>query len=128
MVQTYIEGEEVDSNVGKDPLDYVQGENHIVPGLEKEIEGMKVGEEKSVQVQPEEGYGVINPDAFLEVPKANVPEAGHEVGTTLGMQGPDGQIHHPIVSEIKEESIILDFNHPLAGKVLDFEVKVVEIA
>jgi FKBP-type peptidyl-prolyl cis-trans isomerase SlyD len=123
-----VEGDEVDSNIGGEPLSYIQGENHIVPGLEKQLEGMSVGEEKSVEVVPEEGYGPREEKAILEVSKDKVPVEGQAVGMTLGMKDQQGRVLQPVVSEVKEETIVLDFNHPLAGKTLNFDVKVVEVA
>lgn len=123
-----VEGNEVDSNIGGEPLSYIHGENHIVPGLEKQLEGMRAGEEKSVQVKPEEGYGPREEESVLEVSKDKIPVEGREVGTTLGMKDQQGRILQPIVSEVKEETVVLDFNHPLAGKTLEFDVKVVEVA
>lgn len=116
-----------DSNVGSEPLIFVQGAHQIVPGLEKALEGMKVGESKQVTVAPDEGYGVVNHEAFLEVEKARVPAEAHNVGATLQGQTANGQVVRARVAEIKDGTVVLDFNHPLAGKTLYFEVKVLEI-
>ncbi len=116
-----------ESNVGKPPLTYIQGANQLIPGLENALEGMKVGDSKEVVVKPEDGYGAVNDKAFLEVDKKDIPEGALKVGTTLRAQGPDGQIFTPRISEIREDTVILDFNHPLAGKTLHFKVKVVDI-
>jgi FKBP-type peptidyl-prolyl cis-trans isomerase SlyD len=122
-----IDGDKVDSNVGQSPLDYVQGQSQIVPGLEKQLAGMKVGDEKSVTVDPQEGYGEINEEAVLEVPKEKIPEEAHQVGAVLSIQDEQGQVMQPTVSIIKDTTIVLDFNHPLAGKTLNFDIKIIAI-
>ena len=117
----------VDSNVGSDPLIYRQGNKQIVPGLESELEGMAVGESKKVTVNPKEGYGEVNPDAFLEVEKKQIPPDALKVGAVVVGKDRDGRPLRPRVSEIKENTVLLDFNHPLAGKTLVFDVKVVAV-
>ncbi|HEX2056313.1 MAG TPA: peptidylprolyl isomerase, partial [Nitrospiraceae bacterium] len=116
----------VDTNVGKDPLIYTQGANQIVPGIESAVEGMTVGQAKHVVVAPSEGYGERNPDAFHEVPKERVPQ-DVQVGTQLRGKDTTGREVQPIVAEIKQDTVLLDFNHPLAGKTLFFDLKVVHI-
>ncbi len=116
----------VDTNVGKDPLTYTQGANQIVPGVEAALEGMAVGQAKQVVVAPSEGYGDRNPNALQEVPKQNVPQ-DIKVGTQLQGKDTAGREVRPIVREIKDDTVLLDFNHPLAGKTLFFDLKVVNI-
>jgi FKBP-type peptidyl-prolyl cis-trans isomerase SlyD len=116
-----------ESNVGSEPFIYVHGTQQIVPGLEKALEGMKVGESKNITVAPEEGYGPVDQEAFLEIEKAKVPADAHKVGTVLQGQAPNGQVVRARVAEIKDGTVILDFNHPLAGKTLFFDVKVLDI-
>ncbi|HEX9143494.1 MAG TPA: FKBP-type peptidyl-prolyl cis-trans isomerase, partial [Candidatus Binatia bacterium] len=106
---------------------YVHGQGQIVPGLEKALTGMKMGEEKTVVVKPEEGYGPVNPQAFQEVPKENFPAEGFKVGMTLMAQGKDGVPIRIRVREIKDKTVVVDLNHPLAGKTLTFNVKISEI-
>jgi FKBP-type peptidyl-prolyl cis-trans isomerase SlyD len=121
------DGKVIDSNKGKEPLKYTQGQNQIVPGLEKEMTGMKVGGEKRVKVKPEDGYGPVNKDAFQEFPKDKIPPEGMKVGAVLMAKGPQGETIPVRVHEIKEKTVVLDLNHPLAGKTLTFDVKVVDI-
>lgn len=116
----------VDTNVGKDPLTYTQGTNQIIRGVEAAVEGMKVGEAKHVILAPADGYGTINPKAFQEVPKEKLPKA-IKVGTQLHGKDAKGRTIEPIVSEIRDNTVLLDFNHPLAGKTLFLDVKVVNI-
>ncbi|HEX6436636.1 MAG TPA: peptidylprolyl isomerase [Candidatus Binatia bacterium] len=120
-------GTVIESNKGKQPMSYIHGKSQIIPGLEKELSGMKVGEEKKIQVKPEDGYGPVNPDAFQEVPKDKLPPEALKVGAMLMAQGPQGQGIPVRVHEIKDTTVIMDFNHPMAGKTLSFDVKISEI-
>ena len=117
----------IDTNVGKTPLVYTHGTQQIVPGLEKQLVGLKTGDTKKVEVSPEEGYGEADPNRFQEVPTENIPEEARSVGKKLQGQGPDGQMMFAQVTEVKEKTIIVDLNHPLAGKTLFFAVKVLKI-
>lgn len=119
--------EVVDTNVGSDPLTYVQGSSQIIPGLEKELEGMKIGDTKNVTVKPEDGYGPVIKEAIVEVKKEQLPEGACEVNAQVQAQGPDGQMLRGQVTELKDDIAIIDFNHPLAGKTLVFEVKILDI-
>lgn len=120
-------GNVLQSNKGKDPVTYRHGQREVIPGLEKGLSGMEVNEEKSFRVEPEEGYGPVDPEAFQEVPKTDIPAAALKVGTALRARDPEGEDHVIHVHEVKQETVILDFNHPLAGKTLNFEVKVLDI-
>jgi FKBP-type peptidyl-prolyl cis-trans isomerase SlyD len=121
------DGKVIDSNKGKEPLKYTQGQNQIVPGLEKQMAGMKVGGEKKVHVKPEDAYGPVNKDAFQEFPKEKIPPDGLKVGAVLMAKGPQGEPIPVRVHEIKEKTVVLDLNHPLAGKTLTFDIKVLDI-
>lgn len=117
----------LESNVGKEPMTYTQGAHEIVPGLEKAMEGLAVGEKKHVEVKPADGYGDVDPKAFQEVKKSQIPESAWKVGTQLEAKSQDGESMFPRVTEVKADTVVLDFNHPLAGKTLFFDVKVVDI-
>lgn len=117
----------VDTNVGQDPLTYTQGSGQLITGLESKLEGMAVGESKHVTVAPEDGYGSVNPQAFQEVPKENIPAEAMKVGTELIGRDAQGRVVRPRVSEIKDKTVVLDFNHPLAGKTLYFDVKILDV-
>jgi FKBP-type peptidyl-prolyl cis-trans isomerase SlyD len=119
--------EVVDTNVGKKPLKFVQGSHEIIPGLEEALEGMKKGESKQVTVPPEQGYGPRDPQAVLEVPLDQIPPDARKVGTQLQGKNAQGRVVHPRVTEVKDQAVVLDFNHPLAGETLFFDVKILDI-
>ena len=120
-------GTVIESSKGKDPMHYTHGQGQIISGLEKELAGMAVGGEKKVTLKPEDAYGPINPKAFQEIPIEKLPPDALKVGAMLMAQGPQGQGIPARVHEIKEKTVIMDFNHPLAGKTLSFDIKVTEI-
>jgi len=121
-------GEVLDSNKGGNPLVFVQGQQQIIPGLERELVGMRPGEEKKVVVKAEDGgYGPVVPGAQQEVPKDAVPKEGQAVGTVLTARSGSGEARPVVVKEIKESTVVLDYNHPLAGKTLYFDVKVLGV-
>jgi FKBP-type peptidyl-prolyl cis-trans isomerase SlyD len=117
----------IDSNVGKEPLVYTQGAHEIIPGLEKQVAGLKVGESKRIEVPPAEGYGAVDPARKQEVEKNRIPEDARKVGAKLTGQGPQGQPIFAQVTEVKDTTIVLDMNHPLAGKKLIFDIKVLKV-
>lgn len=121
------DGQPVDTNVGQDPLTYTQGANQIIRGVEAAVVGMEVGQTKQVVVSPTEGYGDRDPNAVHEVPKAKVPQEA-KIGTMLHGKDANGREIRPTVSAINADTVILDFNHPLAGKTLHFDLKVVNIS
>ena len=120
-------GKVVDSSKGKEPMHYVHGKGQIIAGLEKELAGMAVGAEKKVTVKPEDAYGPVDPRAFQEIPKEKLPPEALKVGTMLMAQAPSGQGVPVRVHEIKDSTVVMDFNHPLAGKTLSFDVKITDI-
>ena len=124
----YVEGEVADTSEGKAPLEYTQGTGMIIPGLEKQMAGLTEGEEKTIVVASEDAYGPVNPQAIVEIPKTNIGEdIKPEKGMVLQMQTKDGQMLNGTVTEIKEDVLVMNFNHPLAGKELKFNIKVVAI-
>ena len=111
-----------DSNVGQAPFSYTQGAHQIVPGLEKALTGLKVGQSKHVEVPAQEGYGAYDQKARVSVEKGRVP-AGVKTGDLL--QSADGRTVK--VLEVQEKTVLLDMNHPLAGKNLTFDVKILKV-
>lgn len=122
-----VDGQVVETTVGKEPFQYTQGDQTIIQGLQKQLEGAKAGETKNITLSPEQGFGLPNPQAVQEVEKAKIPVEGQKVGAVLTAMGEDGQTLRATVKEIKETMIVVDFNHPLAGKELNFEVEVLEV-
>jgi len=121
------DGTTVDSNVGGTPLTFTQGSGEILPALEEALLGARVGDSKEIQLTAENAYGPVNPAAFQEVQLDKLPEEARVAGTMLMAGGPDGQQHPVRVHEVKEETAILDFNHPLAGQALTFDIKILAI-
>lgn len=117
----------IETNVGKTPLTYTQGAHQIIRGIETAVEGMRLGEAKQVIVTPADGYGIRDLTALYELPKQKVPE-DIKVGMRLRGTEPSGRVVQPVVKEIKDHTVLLDFNHPLAGKTLFCEVKVVDVS
>lgn len=121
-------GEVLDSNKGGKPLVFVQGQQQIIPGLERELVGMRPGEEKKVVVKAEDGgYGPVVPGAQQEVPKDAIPQEGLTVGTVLTARSGSGETRPVVVKEIKDKTVVIDYNHPLAGQTLHFDVKVLGV-
>jgi FKBP-type peptidyl-prolyl cis-trans isomerase 2 len=121
------DGSTVDSNVDGDPLTYTQGSNQILPALEEALLGLEVGDSKQVDLTAEQGYGPIDPRGYQEVEPDRVPEDARTVGTMLMASTPDGQQQPIRVHEVKDDMIVLDFNHPLAGEALHFDVKILDV-
>lgn len=122
------DGEVVDASDPGEPLTYLHGEGQIVPGLEQALEGLSPGESKQVVVAPAEGYGDHDPRGLQEVPRNAFPPGFEpEPGMQLSAEGPQGEVVPFEVREVKPESIVIDLNHPLAGKTLHFDVTVREV-
>lgn len=120
-----VDGEVVDSSEDNDPIEFLQGYGAIIPGLEKEIYGMAVGESKSVNVNPAEGYGDFDSEAIVDMQKSEFPEdIPMKEGVELQMIDEDGEELVAVIVEVGDKTVKLDFNHPLAGKELHFDVKI----
>ena len=122
----FLDGEVFDSSEGKDPLQFEIGSGQIIPGFETALMGKNIGEKVSVTVAPEQAYGPIREDLVVEVPTDKMP-GPVEVGQLLQADGGDGGVVQVIVKEVKEDVIIIDGNHPLAGQDLVFDIEVVSI-
>ncbi len=123
-----VGGEVVDTTEGDEPLQFLQGHQNIIPGLERELAGMKIGEKKTVTVSPEEAYGEVDPENIIEVPRSEFPEEiPLEPGIELEVKNADGEELSATIAGITQETVKLDFNHPLAGKQLTFEVEIVDL-
>ncbi len=121
----HVDGKQVDSSEGREPLEYLHGAGNIIPGLERELAGMEIGDSKKVVVAPADGYGESDPEAFIEVPHSEFPtDIPLELGLELQVQDPSGNPMYARIDTITDEMVRLDFNHPLAGKELHFDVTV----
>jgi FKBP-type peptidyl-prolyl cis-trans isomerase SlyD len=123
-----VDGKIVDSSEAGKPLQFIQGMGHIIPGLENELYDLKIGDVKKVVVLPKDGYGEVDTEAFMEVPRdafpTNIPL---EKGTELELRDQSG---HPMIARIETinpDTIRLDMNHPLAGKELHFDIKITDL-
>ncbi len=123
-----VDSKILSSTQGHDPVSYIQGEGKLIPGLEKKLEGMKAGEKKQIKISEEEAYGPVDPTAVAEVPVAKLPQDGAQPGSVLSVNDPQGGVMHATVKEINGETAVLDFNHPLAGKELQFDVEIIEVS
>jgi FKBP-type peptidyl-prolyl cis-trans isomerase SlyD len=123
-----VDGEVLDSSEEEGPLEYLQGHQNVIPGLERELAGMKMGGSKNVTVAPEDGYGDVDQEAIMDVPLSEfTEEIPLEEGFELEVTDKDGDIMLAKIVEVGEITVKLDTNHPLAGKTLNFEVKVVDL-
>ncbi|MFO0755703.1 MAG: peptidylprolyl isomerase [Byssovorax sp.] len=122
------QGEAVDRATAEEPLSYVHGYAQIVPGLEKRLEGLKAGDKKTFTIEPDEAFGERDDDGVLQVDKTDFPDAGEVVtGDEFMAQGPDGEPIAMRVIEVRDDSFIVDTNHPLAGQKVRFEVEVASV-
>jgi FKBP-type peptidyl-prolyl cis-trans isomerase SlyD len=114
-------------STSEEPLVFTQGEHQIIPGLERAVAGMEVGDEKRVAVPPEEAYGAVDPGAETEVPRSMIPPEAQGAGPELVARSPDGATRVVRVKEVRESTVVLDLNHPLAGMTLHFAVRILGI-
>ena len=125
---TLSNGEIFDASEGRDPLEFTLGSGQVIPGFDKGVEGMKIEESKTIVIPSAEAYGEVIKELIQEVPKSQLPEEiKPEVGMQLFSSTPDGQEIPLIITEVNEDNIIVDANHPLAGKDLTFELTLVGI-
>jgi len=124
----FEDGKVFDSSQGREPLQFNVEAGKMIKGLEKAVLGMQPGEKKNVTVNPEEGYGNYDKNLLMEMPKEKIPKnISPEKGMQLQLVNKQGQATPVVVTEIPDKSIRLDANHPLAGKVLVFDLELVEI-
>jgi len=122
------DGQQLDSSTGQEPLEYLHGANNIIPGLEKALSGKAEGEQVQVTVPPEEGFGEVNPELVQSVPREAFQDVDEvKPGMQFGVQGPEGQVQRVTVSEVQDDTVTIDGNHPLAGQVLHFDVTVEKV-
>ena len=125
---TLADGEVFDSSRERDPLEFTLGSGQVIPGFDDAVSGMSVGESKKVEIPPERAYGPVSEDARQTVPRTMMPDGMvPEVGMRLQLTTPTGQPIMVHVAEITDDSLVLDANHPLAGKALTFAIELMEI-
>lgn len=123
-----INSEPVESTQGKEPLTFMVGSKSVIPGLENQLMGMAVGQEKKIIISAEEAYGPVDPNAFKEVPRSAMPQDTElKPGVVVEAEDPQGGSFPGVVWEVKADSVVLNFNHPLAGQTLEFDVQVLDI-
>jgi len=121
-------GETFDSSAGREPLEFEVGSGMVIKGFDDGVTGMKVGDKKTINIKVEDAYGEINPDMLIEYPRSQFPEyIEMKEGTDLMMSSASGQQFQVKIAEIKDEVVVLDANHPLAGEELIFDIELVEI-
>ena len=121
-------GETFDSSAGRAPLEFEVGSGMVIKGFDDGVTGMAVGEKKTINIPFDEAYGPRNPEMVIEMPKDRFPQdLDIEVGMPLSMSDGQGQQFQVTIVEIKDEMVMLDANHPLAGQVLIFDLELVEI-
>jgi peptidylprolyl isomerase len=121
-------GETFDSSEGKDPLEFVVGSGQVIKGFDEGVMGMEVGDKKTVDIPVADAYGAKQDEMLIEFPKDQFPpEMNPEVGMQLMMSNGSGQNFPVRVAEVKEDSVVLDANHPLAGEDLTFDLELVSI-
>ncbi|MEO6540060.1 MAG: peptidylprolyl isomerase [Ferruginibacter sp.] len=121
-------GEQFDSSVGREPLEFTVGAGQMIKGFDDAMPGMNLGEKKTISIAPEDGYGPRSEEAIIEFPKENVPaDMKLEAGMPLTLSNQAGQPVPVIVIEVKDDVIVLDANHFLAGQELIFDIELVEI-
>lgn len=125
---TLEDGTIFDSSDGRDPLEFTLGAQQVIPGFDKAVSGMNVGDSSTTTIPPEEAYGEHNPELLLEFGRDQLPpELDPEIGMQIALQHPNGQPIPVVIVEVSPDAVILDANHQLAGKTLIFDVELVEI-
>lgn len=125
---TLSDGTIFDSSSEREPLEFTAGSGQVIPGFDNAVVGMTVGEKKSVHIPADEAYGQPSDQMFIEFPKSQFPaDVQPEVGAAMHLSDDQGNVFPVTVKEVKEDSVVLDGNHPLAGKDLNFDLELVSI-
>ncbi len=123
---TLEDGTQFDSSVGSEPLEFTVGAGNLIPGFEKCVHGMAVGEKRTITIPPEEAYGEKREDLVLNIERAQLPlDAEPQVGLVLQAQQEDGSVVNMTITDVAETTVTVDANSPLAGKTLTFEIELV---
>lgn len=124
---TLADGTEFDTSRGRDPISFTLGEGDVIPGFETAVAELEVGQSATVTIPATEAYGDRNEDALQQFPLEAFGESVPQVGWGVELQNPQGQRVNAMVVEIGDETVTLDFNHPLAGQDLTFDLELVQI-
>ena len=125
-VGKFNDGEVFDSSEGKDPLEFQMGSGQLIPGFEAALIGKVVGDKVTTNIEAIDAYGEVREDLILTIDKDKMPDTV-QVGQMLEARGEDGRVNHVVVMEINDDGVVIDANHPLAGKELTFDIEVVSI-
>ena len=120
-------GDVIETTRNEEPLTYVQGSGELIKGLEQAVAGMEKGTKKDIILPAAQAFGTHDPEALLEIPKTELPPESLVPETVIHASGPKGQSIHGKVLEVKEETVLVDFNHPLAGQELHCAVNIVDV-
>lgn len=121
-------GDPVETSEDSAPLSYTQGQDEILGGLEEALEGLEAGAEKTVVLEPDQAFGGVDPDAVVDVDVSRLPEDARQPGAVVETHDDQGETMAGEVTDISEGVATIDFNHPLAGKTLQFDIKVLSVA
>lgn len=126
---TLDDGTQFDSSADRDPLEFQLGSGHVIPGVEKAVEGMSIGDSKTVRLEPDDAYGQRHDELVQVVARRDFPDdlSLHE-GAALKAERPDGKITQFIVTAVTDKTVTVDANHPLAGRALNFAIELVKIS
>lgn len=124
---TDASGNVLDGSAEGQPFTYVHGEQQILPALEAALGGKRVGDEAQLTLPPEQAYGVIDPQALTEVPKRSLPPEALVPGTELTAKKKSGEKMFVTVKEVRDETVVINMNHPFAGKTLHFHLRVLQV-
>ena len=125
---TLDDGTQFDSSQGRDPLEFEVGSGQVIPGFDKAVEGMAVGDSKSVRIEADEAYGPRHEQLVQEVDRSVLPDdLNPETGMALQSNSPDGQVTQFMITAVSDETITVDANHPLSGQALSFDIELVDI-
>ncbi|MEJ2215452.1 MAG: peptidylprolyl isomerase [Gemmatimonadota bacterium] len=121
-------GEVFDSSTGKDPIRFELGSGQVIPGFERAVQGMAVGDTREIRIEPEDAYGQPSDELVVEVARTQLPDdVEPAVGMPLQVQTGGGQQRVARITGVADDSVTLDLNHPLAGRALNFELELMEI-
>ncbi len=125
---SFMDGTVFDSSADREPLEFTIGQHMVIPGFENGVVGMEEGDSKKLNIPAEEAYGLHREDLLTVIGRSQMPaDIDLKIGMVLQVRTPEGEIAHVIVQDMDNDKVTLDFNHPLAGKDLIFEVKLVKI-